>query len=361
MGRSPSDRASHAAAAGIALLIHAALGWLFLSTRAAPRDEVQPDAAPVIVAFIEQPQPRNLSFGPVPIHVNTENVVHVQRLQRLAPKLQDIPVEAPEPATTPTTLPQPASALVPQRSNEGLDGPAVASSAQSGGGYAITLLQRVIPRYPAAAARRRETGVTQAMLRVAVSGRVSDVKVTHSSGSSSLDAAAVDAFRQWKFAPTPEASVPGGLWVKTEQRFLYYRFRYSRLGDKATEKVDVQAVQPARDEMIPGSEQALQRFIHEVGTGAFTDHSSAVARGALEKMRDALEEWGAVESILFTGRAGPRQWVAYRVRPGAGEGTVEVKWNLFEVKQQNATSEWLIAVDRAGQIWEARASPAPWL
>jgi hypothetical protein len=78
-------------------------------------------------------------------------------------------------------------------------------------------------------------------------------------------------------------------------------------------------------------------------------------------MRKALEEWGAVQSVKFTGRAGPRQWTAYRARAGTGEGDVEVKWNLFEVKQQNATTEWLIAVDRNGAIWAARASPAPWM
>jgi TonB family protein len=289
--------------------------------------------------------------------VKTENVVHVQRLQRLAPKLQDIPVEAPEPATTPITIPLAASAPLPQQAEAGLDGGAVASSAESGGGYALTLLQRVIPKYPAAAARRRQTGATQVMLRVDVSGRVSDVKITRSSGSRSLDDAAVEAFRMWKFAPTPDASIPGGLWIKTEQRFIYYRFKYSRLGDKAADRVDVEAVQPATDQMTPGSEKALRRFIQEVSAGTYTDGAS----NELGKMREALEEWGAVQSVEFTGRAGPRQWTAYRPRAAAGGGDVEVKWNLFEVKQQNATTEWLIAVDRNGAIWAARASPAPWM
>lgn len=197
------------------------------------------------------------------------------------------------------------------------------------------------------------------MLRVDVSGRVSDVRITRSSGSRSLDDAAVEAFRQWKFAPTADASVPGGLWVKTEQRFTYYRFRYSRLGDKAADRVDVEAVQPATDQMTPGSDMALRRFIQEVAAGSFTDDSGSAERDELARMRDALEEWGAVQSVDFTGRAGPRQWTTYRARAGAG--AVEVKWNLFEVKQQNATTEWLIAIDRNGKIWAARASPAPWL
>jgi protein TonB len=346
----------------VVLLIHAVLGWLFLSTRAQPRAETPDDAPPVIVAFIEQPTPRNLSFGPVPVNVKTENVLHLQRLQKLAPKVQDIPVEEPEPATTPITLPQPASAPLPEHTNAGLDGEAIASATESGGGTAITLLQRVIPRYPAAAARRGQMGATQVMLRVDVSGRVSDVKITRSSGSRSLDDAAVEAFRLWKFAPTPEASVPGGLWIKTEQRFIYYRFKYSRLGDRSADKVDVEAVQPAKDQMTPGSAEALRRFIDDVSAGTLTGEGDSVSRTELARMRDALEDWGPVKSIEFTGRAGPRPWTAYRVRPGAGEGaTVEVKWNLFEVTQQNATTEWVIAIDRNGTIWAARASPAPWL
>lgn len=194
---------------------------------------------------------------------------------------------------------------------------------------------------------------------------MSDVKVTRSSGSRSLDSAAVEAFRQWKFAPVSEASRPGGLWVSTEQRFIIYRFRYSLLGDKAAEKVDVEALQPATNQMTPGSREALRRFVDAVAAGTITGGKDFAARTELRKMKDALEDWGAVKSIQFTGRAGPRSWTAYEVRPAARDATtgssVEVKWNLFEVQQQNATTEWVIAVDREGTVWAARASPAPWL
>jgi protein TonB len=360
VARTPSDRIRRGIAAGLVVLAHAALGWLFLSTHAVRTDENREPAEPVIVAFIEKPTPRNLSFGPVPVQVRTENVLH---LQRLAPRIQDIPVEEPDPATTPVTVPMPASAPLPEQARAGLNGEAIASSAQSGGGNFITLLQRVIPRYPAAAARRHETGATQAMLRVDTSGRVTDVKIVRSSGSRSLDDAAVEAFRQWRFAPVPEASVPGGLWVTTEQRFIFYRFKYFRLADRAAEAVSVGAVQPATNQMTPGSLEALRRFIGQVSAGTF-DEADLQGRAELRKMREALEDWGAVQSIEFTGTAGPRSWTAYRVRPDEREGlsgsTVEVKWNLFEVRHQNATTEWLIAVDRRGTIWAARASPAPW-
>ena len=316
----------------------------------------------MIVTILEQPRPRNLSFGPVSLTVKTENVL---RLQRLAPRIQDIPVDEPEPALTMVTVSQPASAPLPQQAKSGMDGDSRESSGESGGGNSITLLQRVIPRYPVAAASRRQAGATGAMLRVDASGRVSDVKITRSSGSRSLDNAAVAAFRQWKFAPVPPGSALDGVWVKTEQRFILYRFRYSRLGDKAADTVDVGAIQPATDVATPGSQQALERFLDEVGAGTLTGDADFAGRIELQKMRAALEDWGAVKSIHFTGIAGPSNWTTYRIRPGAAGGyaasTVEVKWNLFEVEQEHATTEWLIAVDRNGGIWAARASPAPWL
>lgn len=360
MGRSQADRVRRGVSAALVLLAHVALVWLFIVPRFEPIERPKlPD--PVIATLLEQPQPRNLSFGPVSIAVKTQDVL---RLQRLAPKIQDIPIEEPEPST-PATVPQPASAPLPSHAPSGMDGDARASSGESGGGNSLTLLQRVIPKYPVAAARRQQEGVTGVRIRVDASGRVSDVRIIRSSGSRSLDDAAVAAFRQWKFAPIPPGSAADGAWIQTEQRFILYRFRYSLLGDRAADKVDVEAVQPATDEKTPGSDEALRRFIDEVSAGIATGDSDFASRIELRKMRDALEDWGAVKSIQFTGRAGPRQWAAYRIRPGASGdatgSTVEVKWNLFEVTQQNATTEWLIAVDRNGKIWAARASPAPWL
>jgi protein TonB len=359
MGRSPSDRVRRSVAAGIVLLLHVALVGLFLLPHVVP---VKREPELVIATILEQPRPRNLSFGPVAITVNTENVLH---LQRLAPKIQDIPVDEPEPAVTTLTVPEPASAPLPQLAKSGMEGDSAESSGVSGGGNSITLLMRFIPRYPLDAALHQQEGATAASLRVDASGRVRDVKIVRSSGSRSLDEAAVDAFRKWKFAPVPPGSATDGVWVQTEQRFILYRFRYSRLSDRAAEHVNVQAVQPATDQHTPGSQKALRRFIDEVRAGTFASDSDAVGRDQLEKMHAVLEKWGAVKSIEFTGIAGSRNWAAYGIRMGAANGatgrTVEVKWNLFEVQQEHATTEWLVAVDREGAIWAARASPAPWL
>ncbi len=145
---------------------------------------------------------------------------------------------------------------------------------------------------------------------------------------------------------------PDGAWVATEVRFVLYRFAYSRLGDDATDAVyDEEVKSGAKDEQTPGSQEALARFIADVAAGNVSDDTSD---GEVARMRAALQEWGEVKSIRFTGTAGGPRWITHNL----GRETVEVQWNKFEVHHERATSEWLIAVDREGTVWNARASRA---
>jgi TonB family protein len=351
--RALSNRITRSAAAILVLLVHVALVWIVILMRAPTPEDTATE--PVIATLLYQPRPRNLALGPVPIHVRMENALH---LQRFAPRIQDIPVDKPEPPQAPLTVPLPASASLPEQATAGLNGEESESSGHSGGGFSITLLQRVIPRYPAAAARRHEEGVTQVNLHIESSGRVSDVNITRSSGSPELDKAAVAAFRKWKFAQLSTLAPKEGVWLRTEQRFIRYRFKYSRLGG-AADSVDVSEIKPATEEPTPGSKEALTRFISTVGAGEPVGGSGFLERSAVEKMRTALEEWGAVKSIRFTGTAGERRWETYQ--PVEGGHRVEVGWNMFEVRHQHAIIEWLVAVDRNGTVWSASASPAPWM
>ena len=360
MRRATIDRIDHAVTAGAVLAAHAALIWIAVQVHAhyyVGRQSLA-FAEPVIATLIERP--RNLSFGPVPIEVRTEDVL---RLQRLAPKIPDIPVDI-ELMTT-DALPQVASAPPTRQVDAGLDGNASASSGHTGGGYVPMLIQRVVPKYPTRSARLREEGATGVHIRVEESGRVAEIRVARSSGSRRLDDAAIDAVRKWKFARMPQGAAPNGAWVASELRFILYRFTYSRLDNDAAEGLYVEEVKVgASDEATPGSQEALGRFIAEVRAGSLAGDAAGANRSEVEKMRAALEEWGEVQSIRFTGSAGGPQWLGYEVernRPGHLRPSVEVRWNMFEVLHQNTTSEWLIAVDRDGTIWTARTSRAPWL
>jgi protein TonB len=360
MQRATINRIDHAVTAGAVLAAHAVLVWIAMQMHAhySIGTGSLASAEPVIATLIERS--RNLSFGPVPVEVRTEDVL---RLQRLAPKIPDIPVDIE--LTMADALPQAASAPATRQANAGLDGNASLSSGHAGGGYVPMLVQRVVPKYPTRSVRLREEGATGVHIRVEESGRVAEVKVTRSSGSARLDDAAIDAVRKWKFARMPQGAAPNGAWVASELRFILYRFTYSRLDNDATEGLYVEEVKVgAADEAAPGSQEALGRFIAEMRAGNLAGNAAGANRSEVAKMRAALEEWGEVQSIRFTGSAGGPQWLGYEVeknRPGHLRPTVEVRWNMFEVLHQNTTSEWLIAVDRDGTIWTARTSRAPWL
>src|SRR4051794_23457950 len=111
MGRSSSEHVRKGVAAGVVVLAHVALLSIFVFARVQLRVDAQPEEY-VTATLLDQPRPRNLSFGPVPVEVKTQNVLH---LQRLAPRIQDILVEAPEDPHTDATEPMAASAPLPER------------------------------------------------------------------------------------------------------------------------------------------------------------------------------------------------------------------------------------------------------
>lgn len=350
MRRATVDRIDHAVTAGVVLAAHLVLVWIAIQVHVyQPERDLFVAPEPVIATLIQRP--RNLTFGLVPVYVHIQDVL---RLQRYAPKTPDIPVDEPEAAAITEALPQPASAPDAPLANRGLVGDASTSSGFSGGGHALKLVQRVVPKYPRRSAERHEEGATRVQTRVDESGRVTDTEVVGSSGHQRLDGAAIAAVRKWKFARLPAGAAPHGAWVATEVRFVLYRFAYSRLGEDATSSVYEEEIKTgASDEPTPGSAEALTRFIADVAAGNLASNTNGEE---IAKMRAALEEWGAVQSLRFTGNAGGARWTAHEI----GRATVEVQWNKFEVRHEHAISEWLIAVDREGTVWNARASRAPW-
>ena len=66
---------------------------------------------------------------------------------------------------------------------------------------ARTLIHAPYPTYPVAARRARISGSGWFQMMVSKSGKVTEVRVTKSTGSHILDAAAVQALRKWRFRP----------------------------------------------------------------------------------------------------------------------------------------------------------------
>ena len=71
---------------------------------------------------------------------------------------------------------------------------------------AATYLNNPAPEYPARARSRRQQGTVMLQVRVTEQGRPDAVEIFRSSGYESLDEAALDAVRQWKFVPARRGS-----------------------------------------------------------------------------------------------------------------------------------------------------------
>jgi protein TonB len=69
------------------------------------------------------------------------------------------------------------------------------------------------PAYPPAARRRGETGTVHLRVQVSEDGSAAQVTLKTSSGSSSLDQAAIDAVTRWKFVPARRGDTPVVSWV----------------------------------------------------------------------------------------------------------------------------------------------------
>lgn len=99
-------------------------------------------------------------------------------------------------------------------------------SNQTGGGDIITptiniskprLIRATKPDYPTAASRLGEEGATGLRLYITADGRVADVQVFSTSGSSRLDDAAIKhAQRNWAFTPCMEGDKPVACWHQTK-------------------------------------------------------------------------------------------------------------------------------------------------
>ena len=350
--RPEKTRSRRALVATGVLVVHVLALWYAMLLRGTAVEE-EADATVLVAVVVESPRPE----PPAPQAARLK----LQDIQQplFAPTITDIPIEQPEiPVTEAVVVDTPSGAAADPGLTAGGD-----SGNSNGGG--LVLLQRVLPIYPRAAARRGEQGVTGVLIHLSENGRVDDVKLERSSGYPLLDKAALDAFRRWRFAPLTPGSAPRGKWLRTDQRFILYRFLYSRLEEGAADSVYSEHLKPKQgstEEETPGSQQALVRFIAQLRAGAISDPGGP-ARAGIADLRATLEAWGPVKSVLFTGIVGNSRWMTHGTRRDASRATgrtVEVSWNMFEVRHERMASVWLIATDREGEVWAARAGEAPW-
>ena len=79
--------------------------------------------------------------------------------------------------------------------------PQATRSAMTPSERSVALLTHPKPAYPAPALRERQQGTVVVLAKVDVAGHVSDAQVVRRSGSFTLDRAAMNEVRHWKFEP----------------------------------------------------------------------------------------------------------------------------------------------------------------
>lgn len=85
--------------------------------------------------------------------------------------------------------------------------------------FSAAYLNNPPPAYPLSARRMGQEGVVVLKVRVDERGRPDEVQLSHSSGFSTLDDAALKAVKRWSFVPARQADTAVAAWVEVPVRF----------------------------------------------------------------------------------------------------------------------------------------------
>ncbi|MDJ0782617.1 MAG: energy transducer TonB [Desulfosarcinaceae bacterium] len=151
-----------------------------------------------------------------------------------SPPVTPPPAPAQTTATPPAAAParHPSAATVETATDETAPPPAesVAAVVDPGPPRAAPLVEATPlyadnppPRYPRSARRRGHQGTVLLAVHVTPAGKVADLKVQSSSGFKTLDQAALEAVRGWRFASGRRGDTPVAMWVEVPIRFELQR------------------------------------------------------------------------------------------------------------------------------------------
>ena len=124
----------------------------------------------------------------------------------------DAPSISAPPAVTAPTPPQEAPAPT-ARAAPAAEKPAAAAQPVTQPLFNAAYLRNTPPRYPMAARRNGEQGTVMLKVFVTREGAATSVTVERSSGSRSLDSAATETVRSWRFAPARQGDQAVEAWV----------------------------------------------------------------------------------------------------------------------------------------------------
>ncbi|WP_157216679.1 energy transducer TonB [Flavisphingomonas formosensis] len=191
-GRGPNWATIGAIVAGHVLLLFLLIKFDVVSIH-------KPKNPPLVVELLQdKPPPPPSAAKPEPAKPTPVAIVVPQPI---------VPVvaPAPPPVTVTDTPPPPRAVIVAPAAPPQ---PAVPAGPVDAGDLASKMIAGDPPRYPIESRRKHEQGTVWLTVLVGLDGRVSDISVARSSGSSRLDEAALAAVKRWRWSPTMRNGAP---------------------------------------------------------------------------------------------------------------------------------------------------------
>lgn len=183
----------------ITLLLEALMIATFIKMGIVPltRPERQ---KPTVIELLPVPQPAEAAPQPAPPEPPKDPVVQPEIKTEVVAPPPEVFLRTQTPIAVAPQAPPPDPVPVVSRNPAPVTAP-VASGPVNVPNLGSSLLSGTPPRYPMDARRKREQGMVVLRLVISEQGRVTDVSIHKSSGSESLDVAAVEAVRRWRWSP----------------------------------------------------------------------------------------------------------------------------------------------------------------
>jgi len=206
----------HGKAAKFALVagLHVALGALFIHSINTKKIFLPTLPDPVQVTLTpDRPLP------PLPPPEPPKPMPQIAPPDVVVPKVEVDVAPPPTPAPIQATTESDPSPFPPMAAASAPDTPAAPATSGGNPGQMRSAVFAdangcALPDYPAAAARRGDSGTTMLALLVGADGRVSSARIEHSSGSRDLDRAALNALSLCSFKPATNNGVAEAGWAR---------------------------------------------------------------------------------------------------------------------------------------------------
>lgn len=340
-----SRKRSRSGAAAAAVAAHVLLIYLLIGLRLTHPKSNAPDVSPFVVSLIRQW--REPPF-PKPSRLSRPKLAMLQIA--LAEPIPQFRMPAPR-VPVPSAGPIAHSAGSPARRGQ---------IGHIGAPAALRIVHYVVPNYPPVAARFSEHGTIRLALRVSPSWGVDRVRILRSTGSVSLDRAAVWAVRQWTFAPITTLASWRPIWATVTIRFAVPQ---RLVGvpilimpyDALPHEVDADLARSSERQLPSPPAAASVRGLLDKVIAAFP-HASVLMRAADSQLAgDALElrlaSLGSLRTVKFLG------FIRHGVAGDADESAAgdllpdeTTHWEAYQVQQLRGASVWLVCATTDGEI-----------